>query len=42
MIAIQKAITDGSLIDWIDSASVSQVSVIGKAHPGERVIPRLL
>ena len=42
MMAILKAITNGSFVDWIGSASVSQVSVSGEAHPVERAIPRWL
>ena len=38
MMAILKAKTNGSFVDWIGSASVSQVSVSGEAHLGERAI----
>ena len=37
-IAILKAITNSSFMDWIGSASVSQVSVSGQAHSRVRAI----
>ena len=42
MIAIMKTITNDSYVDAMDSASLSQGSVSGETHSGERAIPRWL
>ena len=39
---ILKAITNGSFVDWIGSASLSQGSVSEEAYSGEGAIPRWL
>ena len=40
--AIVEAKTNGSYIDLVDSASLTQGSVSEEVHPGERAIPRWL